>query len=107
MNTPFIDCILLILAGFRLVRLLVFDRIFEPLRDWFAMRKSSDNYLPSFFIRIRQFIGAMLQCYWCAGIWSAALICAIYLWLPPLHPFLLLLAVAGGAAILESLIPEE
>lgn len=81
--------VLLVLAAFRLTHLIVFDAITEPLRRPFLQMK---------------FLGDLLGCYWCAGIWVALLLVALTHWWPgPMRIVLLVLAVAGGQSLLESI----
>lgn len=85
--------LILILASFRLTHLIVFDSIMEPVR-------SRLENLP--------FIGPLISCYWCCGIWvSAALLLFSMVWPGPSFPVMLILAIAGGQALLESLVQRE
>lgn len=80
---------LLIFASFRLTHLIVFDSMMEPIRD-----------------RLERvpFIGELVTCYWCCGVWiSAALVGAQVLWPAVTFWMLVIFAVAGGQAILETL----
>jgi hypothetical protein len=104
-----LDFIILILASFRLTHLIVFDEITSFIRAPFlTVTVEPDNN--GEFIRTnvikgtgwRYWIGLLLSCYWCIGIWSALLIVSLYWMVPALYPLLLILAVAGAAAIIES-----
>ncbi len=87
------DLLLLILDSFRLTHLLVLDAISEPLRRPLGGQP---------------FLGKLLSWYWCAGIGvSAALLCAYTYWPGLTRSLLLLLAIAGGQALLESLVQRE
>lgn len=87
------DLAVLILASFRLTHLVVFDTIAEPLR-----RAVKD--LP--------FLGAMMECYWCAGVWVSLLLYAGYsLWPETLMPVAIIFAIAGGQALLERAATRE
>ena len=84
---------LLIIASYRLTHLIVFDSIMEPVREW--------------LVRV-PFIGQVVTCYWCCGVWvSAALVAAHLLWPAATFWVVLILAVAGGQAILETLIGRD
>ncbi|WP_409346800.1 DUF1360 domain-containing protein [Paenibacillus sp. MBLB4367] len=66
-----IDFMIFSLAAYRLTHLLVFDKIFEPVRNCFVTRDFTGK-TPTFTLqggRLRSFIGRMLICHWCAGIW--------------------------------------
>lgn len=54
---------------------------------------------------LKGFIGELISCYWCVGIWSATGIYFFY-WLFPafVSPLLIVLAIAGLASIIESII---
>lgn len=54
---------------------------------------------------LRKFFGELLSCYWCTGIWASALLLVCYKWIPKVaEPIILLLAVAGVAAIIETIV---
>jgi hypothetical protein len=112
MNIDILDFIILALASFRLTRLIVFDKITEFLRDPFFDEVEEENddgtmevyYLPK-GTPIKKFIGDLLSCYWCTGVWVSAAVVVGYLLLPVVFvPIILVLAVAGLAAILEALV---
>lgn len=85
-----LDLVLLILASFRLTHLLVTDSITEPIRQR---------------LESVRFIGELITCYWCAGVWVSGGLVALHLiWPGGSRPLLLLLAVAGGQALLETLV---
>jgi hypothetical protein len=112
MNIDLLTFIILGLACFRLTRLIVFDKITEFLRQPFFDEITEENedgtvevyYLPK-STSIKKFIGELLSCYWCTGVWISAAVVAGYLFLPALFvPIILVFAVAGLAAILESVV---
>ncbi|MEH7177464.1 DUF1360 domain-containing protein [Neobacillus vireti] len=112
MNVDLFDFLLLALASFRLTRLFVFDKITEFIRAPFFDEVREENeegtmeiyYVPK-ETPMRKFIGELLSCYWCTGVWMSVFVVAGYLWLPIIFvPIILILAVAGIAAILETLI---
>ena len=84
---------LLVLASFRLTHLVVFDSVTESVRQ---------RLLPV------PFLGELVSCYWCAGIWVSALLgLGHYLAPAPTRYVVVVLAVAAGQAILENLIQRE
>ncbi|MGG0719060.1 DUF1360 domain-containing protein [Robertmurraya massiliosenegalensis] len=112
MLISWMEFIVISLASFRLTRLIVFDKITEFIRSPFFVEEVEVNengeeevyYVPKSG-GFTHFIGELLSCYWCTGIWSAAGLCLFYLQLPAFAtPFLLILAVAGIAAIIETII---
>ncbi|MFT9846160.1 DUF1360 domain-containing protein [Aneurinibacillus sp. REN35] len=101
--------VVLILASFRLTHLIVFDEITAFLRNPFltiTFEETPDGQV----IRhveikgqgLRAWIGSLLSCYWCVGIWIAAFIVALYVLIPASFLLLLVLAIAGAAAIIET-----
>ncbi|WNS77545.1 DUF1360 domain-containing protein [Bacillus sp. DTU_2020_1000418_1_SI_GHA_SEK_038] len=94
---------MIILASYRLTHLIVFDKIAEPLRNLFLTKKETRDHeikkVP------KSMIGYLLTCYWCTGIWSAILLCTMYLFLPTIANYIIfILAIAGGQAILETFV---
>lgn len=112
MSIDLLDFIIVALASFRLTRLIVFDKITEFLRAPFFDEIEEENeegimevyYLPK-QTPIKKFIGELLSCYWCTGVWVSTAIVMGYLLLPSVFvPIILVFAVAGLAAMLESLV---
>jgi hypothetical protein len=112
MDLTFLELFIISLASFRLTRLLVNDRITEFIRAPFFEEEIEMNekgeqeiyYVPKKG-RIVHFIGELLSCYWCTGIWSAAGVYLFYFFWPQVAtPILVILAVAGIAAIIETMI---
>jgi|SRR5690554_2046386 len=104
-----IDLIVLILASFRLTHLIVFDQITSFIREPFMIVKTKENdageleeYVEIKGNGLRSLIGTILSCYWCAGIWCSVLVVILYFFVPLMYPLLLILAIAGAAAFLES-----
>jgi len=112
MNIDFFQFVLLALASFRLTRLFVFDKITEFIRNPFFNEVEEENeqgvkevyYLPK-ETPIKKFFGELLSCYWCTGIWSSTGLVLIFYLLPTYSkPVILVLAIAGLASILESIV---
>jgi hypothetical protein len=112
MKITFLNVLILSLASFRLTRLLVFDKIFEFFRSPFFDEVSETNedgdmeiyYLPK-KTGVKKFIGELLSCYWCAGIWAAALIVGLsYLYPAISTPLILILAIAGLSSFIEIIV---
>lgn len=104
-----IHLMILILASFRLTHLIVYDEITSFLRSPFLQefyesdeRGELVRHLEIKGKGLRHWIGSLLTCHWCVGVWSSALIVLLYWLLPSVFPLILLLAVAGGAAIIAS-----
>lgn len=106
-----IQLAVLILAVFRLTRLFMYDTITEFIRKPFLSITSEYNEEGELinFIEykgsgLRRWIGMLLSCYWCVGIWSSMIIIGLFYFLPSFFPLILVLAVAGGSAILSTYI---
>ncbi|MCP1188280.1 DUF1360 domain-containing protein [Priestia flexa] len=101
---------LFVFATFRLTRLIVFDKITGFIRQPFhEMVKEVDEqgnemtYLTVKGKGLRKWIGELLSCYWCTGMWCAIAIYAGYTFFPQVAiPAIIILAIAGCAGIIES-----
>ncbi|WP_312469781.1 DUF1360 domain-containing protein [Neobacillus sp.] len=108
-HVNWLDFIIIILASFRLTRLIVFDDITAFIRKPFItismIENSSGDLEPNIEIKgtgFRHFMGSLLSCYWCSGFWCSLIVVLIYFYFPITFPLILILAVAGAAAIIES-----
>jgi len=86
---------LMVLATYRLTRILVFDKIFKLFRDFFRARQR----LYLFFV-----VKEIITCPWCAGVWVALAIIGIYFLLPFGQLFTILLAISGIASFIVILV---
>ncbi|MFC3884427.1 DUF1360 domain-containing protein [Bacillus songklensis] len=104
------ELILFVLATFRLTRLIVFDKITLFLRKPFheVVEETQEDgsvvtYLNVRGTGIRKWIGELLSCYWCTGMWCAIFLYLGFVYIPHLTlPVVTILAIAGVAGILES-----
>lgn len=102
-----LDFVLLSLASFRLTRLIVFDTITAFIRKPFfeEVEEQNEIYIVPKKSGIKGWIGKLLDCYWCTGMWMAIfLVVCYYLWPFWSHLVIVILAVAGLAAIIESIV---
>ena len=81
----------MILATYRLTRLLVFDSIFKLFRDFVKARA---RYLIFYVTR------EIITCPWCAGVWACIIIVAIFFLVPFGKLLILLLAISGVASFI-------
>jgi hypothetical protein len=98
--------IMLILASYRLTHLIVFDKITEFIRKPFMKKVEvkTDNGIKTKEVPASMF-GYLLKCYWCAGVWSAALLGGAYLIFPRItFVVILILSIAGGQSIIETFV---
>ena len=104
--------VLTALASFRLTRIIVFDKIASFLRAPFLTiveEKAETGETVSFFRPkgkwLRLWIGELLSCYWCTGIWCAAILFFGNEYLYAIfHPITVILAISGLAGIIEHLL---
>lgn len=99
-------------AVFRLTRLLVYDKITSFIRAPFIeeIQIAESDGTVSTYIKIkgtglRKWIGELLSCYWCTGVWASAFLLLCYYMVPKVsEPIIVLLAIAGVAAVIETVI---
>lgn len=106
-NLDPLTLVMLILASYRFTHLIVFDKITEFIRNPFMKEKiitDSEGHDKTKKIP-KSKIGYLLNCYWCAGIWSAIFVVIGYLLLPKIaYPIFFIFAIAGAQAILETFV---
>ncbi|PGT78107.1 MULTISPECIES: DUF1360 domain-containing protein [Bacillaceae] len=110
--TTWLQFIILAFAAFRLTRLIVFDKITAFIRNPFhrEVEEMNDNGEYEVYIEIkgsglRAWIGELLSCYWCTGVWCTGFLYGIWwIWPQGAEPLLMILAVAGVAGIIESIV---
>lgn len=93
------------LASFRITRLFVFDKITENLRSPFfdEMMEEGEIFLVPKPKGVRKWIGEMISCYWCTGIWVSAALVIGYTYLPSFFiPLIIIFAVAAIASVVET-----
>ena len=94
----FLDITVLSLAIFRLAHLFTDDKIFDFVRDLVfdrGGRKPTQNEHAW-----RRALCEILECLWCAGLWSALIVLTVYHLGRAGELAVILLAVAGAAALL-------
>ncbi|KKE78167.1 DUF1360 domain-containing protein [Oceanobacillus caeni] len=112
MNLSGFEFLLLALATFRLTRLIVFDKITTFLRSPFleeVEEVEGDGTVVTYIEvkgnGIKKWIGELLSCYWCAGIWCAVLLLVFYdVWPTVMEFIIIVLAITGAAGFLESVV---
>jgi len=87
----FKQALLIILASFRMTRIIVFEKIFKHFRD--ALKKRENLYVIGT-------IHAMITCPWCAGVWTTLIIIVFYFLVPFGILLVYVLALAGLASML-------
>ena len=84
------ESIVIILASYRMTRILVFEQIFKYFRD--VLKKREDLYLIGTLYSI-------ITCPWCAGVWVTLTIIVFYYIVPFGNLLAYVLALAGIASI--------
>ncbi|RHW43240.1 DUF1360 domain-containing protein [Neobacillus notoginsengisoli] len=95
------------LASFRLTRIIVFDKITEFIRAPFLdeIEENGDVYVVPKPSGLKKWIGELLSCYWCTGIWASAGLLGMYVFLPKVGiAVILIFAVAAIGGIIETII---
>lgn len=85
------DIALMSIATYRLTRILVFDKIFKLFRDFLKSREK----LHVFYV-----IREIITCPWCAGVWVALIVVALYFMVPFGDIFIILLTISGIASFI-------
>lgn len=80
------QALLIILASYRMTRILVFEKIFKYFRD--VLKKRENLYVIGT-------IHSMITCPWCAGVWVTLIIIVLYFLVPFGVLLVYVLALAG------------
>ena len=101
------------LASFRLTRLIVFDTITDRFRAIFLEEVTENEpegeavYIVPKGVGIRRFIGELISCYWCTGIWVSGFLVALHALVPGVSIWLLaILSVAAVASVIETVLQK-
>lgn len=86
------DAFLMMLATFRLTRLIVYDSITKWFRDFF---EDAQPY------SLTGTLKTLINCPWCMGLWFAAVVAAAYFYAPFLWFFIFVLALGGAATFVQ------
>lgn len=84
------EAVLVILASYRMTRILVFEKILKHFRD--ALKKRENLYVIGT-------IHSMVTCPWCAGVWVTLIIIVFYFLVPYGALLVYVLALAGLASM--------
>jgi len=85
------EAVLVILATYRMTRILVFEKILKYFRD--ALKRREDLYVIGT-------LHSMVTCPWCAGVWVTLTIIVFYFLVPYGALLVYVLALAGIASML-------
>jgi len=84
------EAIVIILASYRMTRILVFEKILKYLRD--VLKKREDLYVIGT-------LSSIITCPWCAGVWVTLTIIVFYFFVPYGNLLAYVLALAGITSI--------
>ena len=84
------EAVLVILASYRMTRILVFEKILKHFRD--ALKRRENLYVIGT-------IHSMVTCPWCAGVWVTLIIIVFYFLVPYGALMVYVLALAGLASM--------
>ena len=84
------EAVLVILASYRMTRILVFEKILKHFRD--ALKRRENLYVIGT-------IHSMVTCPWCAGVWITLIIITLYFLVPYGVLLVYVLALAGLASM--------
>lgn len=84
------ESVLVILASYRMTRILVFEKILKHFRD--ALKKRENLYVIGT-------VHSMVTCPWCAGVWVTLIIIVFYFLVPYGDLLVYVLALAGIASM--------
>lgn len=98
--------IMIILASYRFTHLIVFDKITEFIRKPFLKTTTiTENGHEKTKKLPDSKLGYLLNCYWCAGVWSAIIFGLGYILYPMIFiPAIFIFAIAGGQTIIETFV---
>ncbi|MCK0471924.1 DUF1360 domain-containing protein [Halalkalibacter sp. APA_J-10(15)] len=113
MNMMWMDLFIMIFATFRITRLVVNDSITSFLRNPFLeisyMEDENGQLFEKTVIKgkgIRRWIGELLSCYWCFGIWCSFFVVLLYVNVDQVQIGFLVFAVAGVASFIQSMVAD-
>jgi hypothetical protein len=86
----FKEALVIILASYRMTRILVFEKIFKYLRDAFKRKEK---------LYIIGTLSSIITCPWCAGVWVTLVIISFYFLIPYGTLLVYVLALAGVASL--------
>ncbi|SFB98302.1 Protein of unknown function [Bacillus sp. OV322] len=106
--------ILLGLASFRLTRLIVYDKITEFFRRPFfnEIEKENEEGVTEIYLLpkdkgIKRWIGELLSCFWCTGIWVSIFLYGLYLLKNPAgDAVILILSIAAIGSVFEVVVTK-
>lgn len=101
----FADYALITLASFRIIRMVVYDKIFAFFREQFydATEYKGKIVLTKPAVGPRRTVADLLSCPWCFGVWATAMVAFFYLLTPYAFFPILFIALSSVATFLQLL----
>ena len=93
-----VDSLLGLLAIANLTRILSYDKIMQPVREYFGIAHDDEGYKVTMFENesaVKNFIGQALFCFRCTSVWAGFFVAGLALFTPRLYRFFTL-ANAGS-----------
>lgn len=90
-DITFKEATVIVLATYRMTRILVFEKIFKYLRD--VLKRREDYYLIGT-------LSSIITCPWCLGVWVTLVIIVLYYLVPYGDLLVYVLALAGIASLI-------
>jgi hypothetical protein len=87
-----LQLIILMLATYRLTRIIVYDRVLKVFRDFIRSLEGSG---------IGDSLKAIITCPWCAGVWVALFVVVCYFFIPYGNVFVYIMAISGVATYIQ------
>lgn len=101
-KNPLIWSIVGMLAVWRITNIIQQEEIAEPLRRKLGVTESKDD--PDYRIYPDNFIGKVLECFWCGSVWVGGVVTITLFIFPPL---LLPFALSAGAILVKDWLEQE
>jgi len=98
-----VDYVLITLASFRIIRVVIYDKIFAFFREQFydASEYKGQVVLTKPERGPRRTLADLLSCPWCFGVWATAMVSFFYLLTPYAFFPVLFLALSAAASVLQ------
>ncbi len=106
-SVPVFDAVMMAFAAFRITRLVVYDKITRWFRELFAQKseveKDGITYVEvaPYASGFRHTVYDLLNCPWCIGIWSSAVVIFAYFVTDWAWSVIFFLAIAGAGSLLQ------
>lgn len=103
------DFTIITLATFRLIRLFVYDKVTEFIRDFFMTEiiKVDEKTGKEYKVKVPyckgplRTISELFDCPWCISVWVALFVTLMYLYFPWAWIIIVIFAIAGVASLLQ------